>query len=158
MLARDVNRLMYFYPKVFLACRKRQFTEKKSGVKLTARQLNILDHLDSRSSITLQHLAMHLGVTPSTMSLAIDRLAMLGFVTRQKDKEDRRKTNLTITPDGQAIRRSSTLLDPQLVEELLSGMKEDIRDQALTGLQELAAAADWMNHLHSIERPWNRQY
>jgi len=32
MLARDVYRLMTFYPKIFLACRKRHFTEKKSGV------------------------------------------------------------------------------------------------------------------------------
>jgi MarR family transcriptional regulator, organic hydroperoxide resistance regulator len=158
MLAHDVYRLMTFYPKIFLACRKGHFTEKKSGVTLTARQISILDHLGSCSSITLTRLAVHLGVTPSTMSLAIDRLVMLGFVSRQKGKEDRRKTNLTLTPAGDAMRRSATLLDRNLVEELLSGMKEDVRAQALAGLEVLAEAVDWKRHLRSIERPWNRQY
>lgn len=125
---------------------------------MTARQMSILDHLGSCSSITLQRLAVHLGVTPSTMSLAIDRLVMLGFVSRQKDKEDRRKTNLTLTPDGEAIRRPAALLDPNLVWELLSGMKEDVRAQALAGLEVLANAVDWKMHLQSIEKPWNRQY
>jgi MarR family transcriptional regulator, organic hydroperoxide resistance regulator len=158
MLAHDVNRLMKFYPKIFQACRKRHFTEEKSGVKLTARQLSILDRLDSHFPTTLKLLAIHLGVTPSSMSLAIDRLVMLGFVSRQKDKEDGRKTNLTLTPGGEAIRRSATLFDPNLVEELLSGMDEEVRDQALAGLEALAKAADWAMHLRSIEKPWNRRY
>jgi DNA-binding MarR family transcriptional regulator len=158
MLAHDVNRLMNFYPKIFLACQTRHVTEEKSGVKLTARQLSIIDYLYRHSSTTLQKLAIHLGVTPSTMSLAIDRLVMLGFVSRQKDKKDGRKTNLTLTPNGEAIQQSKTFLDRNLVEELLSGMNEDVREKALVGLEALAYAADSVMRLRSIERPWNRKY
>jgi DNA-binding MarR family transcriptional regulator len=106
----------------------------------------------------IEWLAVALGVTPSSMSLAIDRLVMLGFVSRQKDKEDRRKTNLMITTAGEAIRGSATLLDRNLVEELLSGMKEDVRDQAMAGIEALGQAADWQMHIRSIEKPWNRSY
>jgi DNA-binding MarR family transcriptional regulator len=156
MLAHDVNRLMNLFPMIFHACRTRYLTDQKSGVRLTANQLNILDHLDRRSPTNLQTLAIELGVTPPTMSLAIDRLTMLNFVTRQKDEKDRRKTNLTLTDAGEAVKGSRTILDRNLVERLLSGMREDTRDQALAGLQALARAAESMLTLRAIERPWNR--
>lgn len=157
MLAYDVNRVMNYYPKIFFACRPRHFTEKKSGVKLSTVQLSIIDHLDHYFPTTLTELAMHQGVTPSTMSLAIDRLVTVGLVCRQKDEEDRRKTNLTLTPGGDAVKRSRAILDRKQVEDMLSRIPDNVREKVLSGLQVLADAAEGMLRAESVEKPWNRK-
>lgn len=155
MLVHDVNRLMNFYPKIFYACRKRQPDPETPGEKLTANQLSILAHLDNHFPTTLKTLALHHGVTPSTMSIAVHRLLARGYISRQKDQNDGRITHLLLTPTGDAVKQSKALLDRKLVEELLSQMPDDAREQALNGLYALALAADNMQSLRIIERTFH---
>src|SRR5215213_1563264 len=106
-----VSLVMTFYPKIYLACHTRHVNDTAKGVKLTAHQASVLDHLDGQDSITMQELALHLGVTPSTMSITIDRLARLGYVKREKDKRDSRRVNLFLTAHGSKIKQSKSVLD-----------------------------------------------
>ncbi len=75
---------MDFYPRIFLACHTRHVTDKQTGAKLTANQASILDHLDSDEPVTLFDLAMHMGVTPSTMSITVERLVKQACIARIK--------------------------------------------------------------------------
>lgn len=157
MLREEVSRLMDFYPKIYFACHTRHVTDKESGVKLTANQASILNHLDTRETITLFDLAMHMGVSPSTMSIAINKLVKLKLVKRVKDKTDKRKTNLSLTAEGDKIKKSHSVLDAERVNAVLARLNSVERKLAMDGLGLLAYAAGMEMKSKSIEQSWSKR-
>lgn len=149
-----VSLLMTFYPKIYLACHTRHVNDPVKGVKLTAHQGSVLDHLDMEESITMQELALHLGVTPSTMSITVDRLSRLGYVKREKDQADSRRVNLFLTSHGNKIKQSKSVLDAARVKQVLSRLTEKERTEALKGLGLLATAAEMEMKSKSFEKAW----
>jgi MarR family transcriptional regulator, organic hydroperoxide resistance regulator len=135
--SREVIRL---YPRIYFACHRRHVRDPGSNRVLSAHQVSILDHLDERAVTYTSTLAEHMGVTVSTISLALDRLARDGFVRRVPDKADRRRVGVLLTKSGVRIRESSSVLDPDLVETLVGRLSNDERAQAVRGLALLANA------------------
>jgi DNA-binding MarR family transcriptional regulator len=82
-----------------------------------------------------------MGVTPSTMSLTVDRLERGGYVTRERSKADKRRVDLKLTPSGVRIKRQQKVLEPELVAAMLARLGDRPRQQALRGLELLAQAA-----------------
>jgi DNA-binding MarR family transcriptional regulator len=137
-----VKRLLGDYPRIFFACHARHVRDPKTRRRLSAHQASILDHLDTVQAVTLMGLAKHMGVTPSTMSLAIERLVRRGYVLRARHSGDRRRLELRLSAAGERIREASSVLEPARVRRLLAGMPQLEREQALDGLALLARAAD----------------
>jgi DNA-binding MarR family transcriptional regulator len=142
MSNRDVQRLLAAYPRIFFACHRRHVHDRKTGRALSAHQASILDHLDTVEPMSLHDLASHMGVTPSTMSLAIDRLERGGYVVRERAASDRRRLQLRLTDAGERIKDASSVLEPELVAALLRQLSAPDRRDALRGLDLLADAAD----------------
>jgi DNA-binding MarR family transcriptional regulator len=124
-----------------MACHTRHVRDPQSKRIISERQASILDHLDETEPTTLGGLARHMGVTASTMSLAIERLVRGGYVSRRKDRADARRVGLTLTAAGARIREANQVLDPERVRALLTRLQPAERDQAIHGLELLAAAA-----------------
>lgn len=139
---KPVDAFISAYPRIFRACHLRHVRDARSKRVLSAHQAAILDHLDPREPLQLHALARHLGVTPSTMSLHIDRLQRAGFVRRTPHPTDRRRTNLLLTPAGVRIKLQQKVLDPGRVAALLGRLSPADRTAAIHALQMLARAAD----------------
>ena len=152
-----VARILEYYPRIYFACHTRHVIDLDTGVTLTANQASILDHLDLQEPITLLELATHMGVTPSTMSITLGRLAQLGYVEKVKDPRDKRKVGLTLSGAGAKIKNSKSVLDPDRVARLLAHLNESEQGQALTGLALLARAADVELKETSESKFWNRR-
>ncbi|MGH7178752.1 MAG: MarR family winged helix-turn-helix transcriptional regulator, partial [Tepidisphaeraceae bacterium] len=106
---------------------------------------------------SLSGLAMHMGVTASTMSLAIDRLEQRGYVTRERDPIDARKVQLRLTKQGTRLKEQQSVLEPDVVRSMLSRLTPDKLREALHGLTLLAAAAQEEMHQRGADRPWRRR-
>ena len=128
------------YPRIYFACHRRHVRDPGSNRVLSSHQVQILDHLDERAVTFISTLAEHMGVTVSTISLALDRLVHEGFVRRVPDKADRRRVGVLLTKAGVRIRDSSSVLDPDLVAGLVGRLSDDERAQAVRGLRLLADA------------------
>lgn len=139
-LTEATRRLLAAYPKVFFACHQRHRKDARTRTTISAHQGQILDHVDERGGTPLGLLARHLGVTPSTMSLNVDKLVALGAVNRVGDPDDRRRVQVVLTTLGLRLRRAASILDPQRVTALLRRLPAAQREQALLGLELLAAA------------------
>src|SRR5574339_375215 len=100
----EVERVLRDYPRIFFACHERHRVEPQSKKAISAHQASILDHLDAREPVGLKDLARHMGVTPATMSVGIDRLVRGGWVKRERDAGDGRKINLTLTAAGERMK------------------------------------------------------
>ena len=142
MTAADVAAVLDSYPRIYFACHRRHVFDAEQKRLVSANQASILDHLDPVQSTVLSDLAKHMGVTASTMSLAVDRLERNGYVARERDAADRRRVRVRLTDAGARLRRANSVLDPTLVAEMLDQLSADERRVALRGLQALARAAD----------------
>jgi DNA-binding MarR family transcriptional regulator len=140
-----VEKLLADYPRIFFACHTRHRQDPRTRRRLSAHQGSILDHLDDLEPTTLMDLARHMGVTPSTMSLSVDRLERKGYVTRARDPRDRRRVNLRLTPAGVRVKQAQQVLEPARVRGMLARLTPEEREAALGGLGLLArAAAEYM--------------
>jgi len=137
----EVQQVLDAYPKIFFACHTRHVQDPKTRRVLSAHQASILDHLDSVEPTSLMKLARHMGVTPSTMSLTLDRLARHGYIARRRDPKDKRRSALRLTEAGERIRRAQSVLEPARVAAMLEALSKEDRAQALHGLALLAKAA-----------------
>lgn len=152
-----VESLLEYYPKIFLACHTRHVRDPATSELVSSGQASILDHLDEIDGIGLNDLARHMGVTPGTMSIAIDRLAGKGYVVRDRDKEDGRRVRLRLTPAGVRVRDAQTVLDPELVDAMLAPLSPEEREEGLRGLEILARAAGELLRTKSEGRAWARR-
>ena len=133
--------VMTLYPRIYFACHTRHIRDPDSNRMLSRHQASILDHLDEMDPTTVNELARHMGVTASTVSLAIDRLERKGYVARLRDGADRRRVHVRLTSAGVRIREATSVLDPPRVEALVACLKDDEREAAVRGLALLAEAA-----------------
>jgi DNA-binding MarR family transcriptional regulator len=145
-LAAGVAAVMRDYPRIYFACHRRHVRDPRTGALLSSHQVGILDHLDAIDPTTLSDLAAHLGVTPGTMSVAVDRLVRGGYVTRIPDAVDRRRVHLRLTDAGVHVRAAHSVLDPTLVGDMLAHLGAGERAAALRGLAVLATAASRAQH------------
>jgi DNA-binding MarR family transcriptional regulator len=131
---------MTLYPRIYFACHMRHVRDPQTQRLLSRHQVSILDHLDELDPTTVMELATHMGVTPGTMSIAIDRLEEKGYVVRGKDAKDRRRVHVRLTTAGLRVRDASSVLDPARVEALVGRLSDEERARAIEGLGLLAHA------------------
>lgn len=143
-IAKATQALLRHYPKIFFACHTRHVHDPASGRSLSAHQASILDHLDEREPTFVKDLAAHMGVTPSTISLALDRLQDAGYVRRVADANDARRVGVVLSAAGLRMRERSSVLDAELVHTLLASLAPADRKAAIAGLAMLASAASEM--------------
>ena len=136
-----VRQVLELYPKIFFACHSRHVRDPSTRRVLSAHQASILDHLDAREPIALLDLARHMGVTPSTMSLSIERLVRQGYVVRARDPSDRRRLNLRLSAAGERIKDAQSVLEPPRVRGMLAQLSDKECREAIQGLVLLARAA-----------------
>ena len=156
MLGDDVRAVLASYPKIFFACHVRHVHDEAAGRVLSAHQASILDHLDDVEPTSVSDLARHMGVTASTMSLAIDRLEDHGYVARSRHASDGRRVDVTLTSAGGRIKERDKVLDPELLRAMLARLTVDERRDALHGLGLLARAAQESMHEKSRGRTARR--
>lgn len=156
-LRETIHTLIRIYPKIFFACHARHRRDPKTSQLVSSHQASILDHLDDDDPTTLTVLARHMGVTPSTMSLNIDRLEGKGYVGRKRDRFDARRVNLLLTAAGLRLKNAQSVLEPQRVRLMLKQLTPKQREEALNGLALLAQAAQAMMHEHANELDWLRE-
>lgn len=102
---------------------------------LTHPQYLVMLALWEHSPRTLGDLAHTLLLEPATLSPLLKRLEEQGLVVRARNPRDERALEVTLTPEGRALRDRATAVPGAVLERL--GMPvaelEDIRD-TLTGL------------------------
>ena len=105
-------------------------------------QMRALTVLDHRGQANLGELAEDLGVTASTTSRLVDRLATADLVDRRVAERSRREVSLQLTAHGRATLERYDDLRLAFLHELLEGMPDGQRGTAVRGLRAFGAAVD----------------
>jgi len=157
MAVRSSDDFIALYSQIYFACHTRHVHDPESGTRVSARQASILSHLDSVEPTPLSRLASHLGVTVSTMSIAVDRLVRQGYVVRDRAESDARVRHVRLTTAGERLRATQKVLEPRLVRAMLSRLSPAERRDALRGLELLGTAAREQTKERRSNQPLPRQ-
>jgi MarR family transcriptional regulator, organic hydroperoxide resistance regulator len=151
-----LRRVMEFYPRIYFACHTRHVRDPKTQRLLSAHMASILDHLDEREPLALLDLARHMGVTPSTMSLHVEKLVRRGYVLRERDIRDARRLRLRLSPAGARMREAKSVLDPARVRALLARLTPEEQAAGIAGLTLLARAGGEQMEEHKAKKKSGR--
>ena len=157
MAVRSSDDFIALYSQIYFACHTRHVHDPESGTRVSARQASILSHLDSVEPTPLSQLASHMGVTVSTMSIAVDRLVRQGYVVRDRAESDARVRHVRLTTAGERLRATQKVLEPRLVRAMLSRLSPAERRDALRGLELLGTAAREQTKERRSNQPLPRQ-
>jgi DNA-binding MarR family transcriptional regulator len=136
-----VERIQFAYPQIYFACHTRHERTRSRERELSARDSQILVHLDREIPSGLTALAAHLDLALSTVSEAIKHLTALGYVEKRAGKRgDRRAVGLTLTEKGAEAVRSTSVLEPARLAAVLRRLKPADRRRAIDGLAIFADA------------------
>ena len=126
---------------IFLACHRQHVRQDETGRAVTEHQATLLNHLHASKPMTLSKLAEHMGVGRSAMSIAVSRLVRRGYIAKKRDKNDARGVGLTLTAAGTRVKEVNTVLDPELVREMVRRVPAKDLENALSGIECLAGYA-----------------
>ncbi|WAJ28244.1 MarR family winged helix-turn-helix transcriptional regulator [Antarcticirhabdus aurantiaca] len=106
-------------------------------------QDQFLDVLTAERGIPVSLLAQRLNVRPSTTSKMADRLVAQGWVLREVDDEDGRRTRLRLTPVGLEVQTEVRRIWEQTDAELASALAGASEQASVTTiLAQMSAALD----------------
>src|SRR5262245_34064806 len=94
----------------------------ESGVK--APTYGVLTVVEQRGPVSQREVCDWLGVHASDMVELVDRLERLGWVERRRDPTDRRRYQLTITPEGRKTRARYDALAAQAEDSVLEPLTD----------------------------------
>src|SRR4051812_19489239 len=133
------------YPQVYLACHTRHQRKRSTDSRLSARDAAILAHLDIDRPMMPSRLATHLNVSRSTVSEALKRLTVLGFVARASAPGDRRASSALLSTKGLRAIRDTSVLETKRLQAALELASRDDRAAIATGMTRLAAVCRRLN-------------
>jgi DNA-binding MarR family transcriptional regulator len=138
-LDRAIERIQFCYPQVYHACHTRHDRARSTTAHLSARDSEILVHLDRTTPATLSELAEHMDLSRSTLSEAVTKLEALGYLVKARHHaRDRRHVGLVLTEQGVGAVRADSVLEARRLRKVLSNMSKAEQEAVVTGLELLA--------------------
>jgi DNA-binding MarR family transcriptional regulator len=120
----------------------RHLDRSAGELALTPGQFSQLAAIEANPGINQRRLAAMFGLDKSTLSPAVDTLAVRGFVQRTRAAEDARAWSLTLTPQGrQVLTRMRAKVEAQ--ERIIaSALAPAARRRLIEALQRIEAALE----------------
>ena len=114
-----------------------QAMRKKSSDGLTPAQTGMLKLLAHKGSMKSIEFAEYFGVTPAAVTGISDKLASLGFITRERGKDDRRAVYLTLTSQGEDKFNAIVQERKQYMRDIFETISTDDRDHLIRIFSQL---------------------
>lgn len=114
-----------------------RFADRLAQLGIRPRHCAVLELLTGPPKAQLE-LATTIGVTPSVVVDMLDELERIDAIRRVRDRADRRRQLIELTPAGHQLRRRALALARETDDSLLDGLDTAQAAALRTGLQRMA--------------------
>jgi DNA-binding MarR family transcriptional regulator len=114
--------------------------EAESAVGLSAAQLFVLHALHERPASSLAEVAERTLTDQSSVSTVVAKLAASRLVARKVSPEDRRRSELRLTPAGERLLRRAPRMPQMRIADVVGELTPSHREQLVASLDRLVAA------------------
>lgn len=120
-----------------------RFESELAPYGLSGRNWGVLRFIDLHGSPSQQHIGERLRIDRSTMVHLVDELEDKGYVTRQRDPQDRRRYAVTLTAYGERqLRDGLASVEGQVTDRFLQGVSEQDSERLVSILATLVSPED----------------
>jgi DNA-binding MarR family transcriptional regulator len=109
---------------------------------LTGPQALILKEVSRNQGLTAGELARNVSLSQATITDIVKRLELRGLLTRERYQEDRRRTIVSVTAEGEKLLAQSPPLLQEQFAKRFSELKDWEQSQLLYSVQRLASLMD----------------
>jgi len=123
----------------------RRLREAHTANNLKPRQFQLLGLLHDHGAMGQRELGETMGVDPSILVTLLNPLEVDGFVSRERDPEDRRRHVVTLTAAGRLHFDGATRAQREAEDALFAGLDDNQRQQlgdVLVALRDSLASGD----------------
>ena len=143
MANREYETLNHFLVNVFYEILKaeEQSISSTEFPNLSLREIHLLEKIylaeKNGSDNSSAAIAAALRITPGTLTTAASLLEKKGYLSRQKDENDKRIVRLTVTKKGTAAQKQHEEFHHEMVEGILSALNPDEAEAFASALLSL---------------------
>lgn len=125
-------------------------------------QLPIFRVLANEGCMAQGELAKILRITPATMTTSLNRLEASGFIAKQKDSSDKRRTVIALTPTGMKLSQDIATMVHDLELSFTKGFSKEELTHLETYLQQIKenllqeSSTDDTLHIHCLPKNYNK--
>ena len=112
---------------------------KDKGIKLSMSEVHVLEAIQNSEEATMSNVAKKLGITIGSLTTAINTLFQKGYVSRQRDSEDRRKVMVTLLPKALDVLKEHDEFHREMIDSIFNDLELEKDELLIESLEKLSS-------------------
>ncbi len=112
---------------------------KDKGVKLSMSEIHVLEAITKTDEPTMTNIANKLGITVGSLTVSVNTLFQKGFVSRERDPEDRRKVIIGILPKAEEVLEKHNDFHNEMINSIFNDLKLEEDELLISSLRKLSS-------------------
>ncbi|MDT8337027.1 MAG: MarR family transcriptional regulator, partial [Candidatus Izemoplasmatales bacterium] len=96
---------------------------KDKGIKLSMSEVHVLEAIELSDEPTMSNISKRLGITIGSLTTAINTLFQKGYVSRERDSEDRRKVVVGLLPKAVEVLNEHDAFHKEMIDSIFEEME-----------------------------------
>ena len=117
---------------------EQQIIQHDNNIPLTISELHLIGSIGScNESNTISDIANDLGITLSSVTIAVNKLIKKGFVVKSKDINDKRSVRITLSETGLKMHDYHSHFHGKMIEKIEDDLSEEEKIILISGIRKL---------------------
>lgn len=112
---------------------------KDKGIKLSMSEVHVLEAIELSDEPTMSNISKRLGITIGSLTTAINTLFQKGYVSRERDAEDRRKVVVGLLPKAIEVLNEHDAFHKEMIDSIFDEMELEKDELLIDSLEKLSS-------------------
>ncbi len=112
---------------------------KEKNVKLSMSEIHVLEAITIVEPPTMTNIANKLGITVGSLTVSVNTLYQKGYVTRERDPEDRRKVVVGVLPKAEEVLEKHNDFHNEMINSIFNDLKIEEDELLISSLKKLSS-------------------
>ncbi len=112
---------------------------KDHGIKLSMSEVHVLEAIDLSEEPTMSNISNRLGITLGSLTTAINTLYQKGYVSRERDPEDRRKVVVGLLPKAVEVLNEHDRFHGEMIDSIFNDLQVEQDELLIASLEKLSS-------------------
>jgi len=112
---------------------------KDKGIKLSMSEVHVIEAIKVVDEPTMSNVAKKLGITIGSLTTSINTLFQKGYVTRERDSEDRRKVVVGLLPKALDVLSEHDAFHKEMIDSVFLDLELEKDELLIESLEKLSS-------------------
>lgn len=104
---------------------------------LSITEIHTIEEIGMYGSRTMSEIAMDLGITVGTLTIAINNLLKKGYVNRQRSDRDRRVVEISLSRKGKLAFRVHEKFHTDMIKQTVNGLTKEEEEVLVSAIEKV---------------------